>query len=328
MNIYPWQQHQWRRFVTAHDRGRVPHALLLSGPRGIGLAEFAFCVSARVLCHESPADGVACGKCKPCVLYRAGNHPDFILVTPAESTRQIRVDAVRDLIDLMHLKSQYEHFKVAIIDPAEAMNRSAANSLLKTLEEPPPASLLILCTHNTGRVPITIRSRCQRLEFHGALDAETAKWLTGHIPDGPYSANELLDAAAGSPLLARELAQSGLMANLQEVLNDLASFSSSPVDPVRLASKWSGFGARQVLEWLLGCSARMARLKLLQSAAGGKNSSLNNHLQQIADELDLSRLVAWHELVMRNYLGATGAINLNIQGLLEEIIIQWQAKES
>ncbi|MBI2970510.1 MAG: DNA polymerase III subunit delta' [Gammaproteobacteria bacterium] len=323
--VYPWHLEQWRRFRAMYGGGRMPHALLVSGPRGIGLTGFARCAARRLLCRNPPEDGVACGQCRPCVLFAAGNHPDFMVVMPAEKARQITVDSIRELIDLIHLKSQYEQYKVALIEPADAMNRSAANSLLKTLEEPPPDSLLILCTHNVGRLPTTIRSRCQRIEFHSVTGPEVERWLEERLPRDSEKARDLLEIAGGSPMLALELSESKSLAQREEVLSDLVSTRSKAFDPAALAGKWTGYGADKVLGWLLGILSRSLRLKLLPSPVDMEKSSINNHLQQLADELDLARLVACYDLVMRGYLAATGPFNLNSQSLLEEVIIRWRA---
>ena len=140
---YPWQLKQWEQVKLAADRNMLGHALLLSGAEGSGVGQFALELSRYLLC-ETPARGASCGQCRSCILFSAGNHPDIRLIGPEDNGSQIKVDAIRDLIAYLQLSNQYGRRKIAIIEPAEGMNRHSANSLLKTLEEPAPSTLLVL----------------------------------------------------------------------------------------------------------------------------------------------------------------------------------------
>lgn len=324
LNIFPWQMEQWQRLVSAVEQGRLPHALLLAGPHGVGLSEFGGCFAARLLCLAPPSGEVTCGQCKPCVLFHAGNHPDYVRVEPEEDAKQIKVDAIRTLIDFIHLTSQYGRFKIAAIYPADAMNRHAANTLLKTLEEPPAGSLLILASSRPAQLPATIRSRCQVVEFHASRAPETSQWLADRLRDSPRPAAEILDLAQGAPLRALELAGSGSLEHQEELLESLRDLWHQSLDPVPVARRWLAFGTAEVLQWLLGFLVEMARIKLGAGDGETRNTMVYKHLQHLADELDLAGLVACYDLVLRNYRGATGPISLNNQGLLEEVAVQWQ----
>ena len=147
VNLFPWQVAQWQLYEHAIANNRLAHALLLSGPAGMGKNRFANFLAASLLCNAPDEHLYPCNQCKSCTLYNAGNHPDINYIQPEDEGKQIRVELIRELIEFINLKSQYERYKIAIIDPAEAMNRSAANTLLKTLEEPPALSMLILVSH-------------------------------------------------------------------------------------------------------------------------------------------------------------------------------------
>ncbi len=162
---YTWQVQQWQRMNAARQQQRLHHALLLNGIRGLGLEAFAQELARGLLCEQPGEEGGACGQCKSCLLYAAGSHPDIVQIRPEEDSRVIKIDAIRELTGFMELKAQYGRYRIAIIDPAEAMNRNAANSLLKTLEEPPEQAIIILVNNDYMRLPVTIRSRCQRLIF-------------------------------------------------------------------------------------------------------------------------------------------------------------------
>lgn len=144
-----------------------------------------------------------CGECPACQQLAAETHPDVVRLEPAEAAKTIGVDAVRQVNERLHLTGG-GGTKVGVIQPADALSINAANSLLKTLEEPPAGSQLLLVSQSSGRLPATLRSRCQRIGF-GIPDTETAiHWLQG---SGIADAEAWLARAGGAPLLARELAR-------------------------------------------------------------------------------------------------------------------------
>src|SRR3990172_7806680 len=147
------------------SRGRVSSAYLFTGESGIGkrLAALNF---AKVLNCLSPVDDQqpdACDACDSCRKIDAGSHPDLVTVSPEKD--EIRVDEIRALEDTLSFKPFEGRKKVVIVDDADRMNQSAANAFLKTLEEPPDESLIILVASNPDRLPETIRSRCSRIRF-------------------------------------------------------------------------------------------------------------------------------------------------------------------
>lgn len=329
LSPFPWQSAQWSRFVAAEAAGRLPHALLLCGPAGTGIDHFARCLTARLLCEAPPPEAASCGTCRACTLTSAGSHPDFRALEPDPELKsgQISVEQVRELVQFIHLSSQFARPRVALIDPADALNRAAANALLKTLEEPPPSAVLLLVTQRPGSLPVTIRSRCQRIVMHSAYDEATLRWLERRIGSAdPGAAAELLGHARGAPLAAAALAEDGALAPLREVLADLLQLRARGADPVAIAEKWAGFGAPQVLDWVLHFLAQAARLKLGAAGRGG-NSSLHGHLQRIADELDLAALAAFYQAARSSLQAATGSHNLNPRSVLENLIVDWQAMQ-
>ena len=168
-DLLPWQAEAAREVLSA--RAAWPHALLLDGPRGLGKRTLALNLARGLLCESPSADGSACGSCASCHYVAAGQHPDLQMIEPfvidedgeVKVQDPILIERIRALIDWVQLTSHRGRAKVAVIVPAEAMNLAAANALLKTLEEPPPATYLILVAHQPGRVPATLRSRCRRM---------------------------------------------------------------------------------------------------------------------------------------------------------------------
>jgi DNA polymerase III subunit delta' len=158
--------------------GRTAHALLFSGPSGVGKKMVALAWAQGLLCQ---APNRPCGKCSSCIRVEKGNHPDLMAVTNLESAN-IKIDQVRTIEHFISLKSFEGHAKVVVIDEAHTMTAQAANALLKTLEEPPAGSFFVLVTSNRGAIPITIQSRCQKVLF-GALSDKELKKIVPDVED-------------------------------------------------------------------------------------------------------------------------------------------------
>lgn len=314
--VFPWQEKQWRQLMDAVAGDRLPHALLLAGPDGTGLGEFAAALAQTLLCEVPTPSGPCGGECRACVLFKAGNHPDIRTLTPDKAGAPIKVEVVRALIGYFHLSVQYGRRQIAIIEPAEGMNRHAADGLLKTLEEPPPLSLLILVSCQPARLPVTIRSRCQRVAFDPVERQEALDWLRERLA-APDKGGPLLELAAGAPLKALELSETDILQQRQAVIKDLHDLRTARANPVEIAKKWQEFD--EVLPWLSAIFGDMAKAR----CAPG-DSAQARALDKLAAGLDLRQLLACHDLALKNHylLAKTGA--LNRQTLLEELVARWQ----
>ena len=322
--IYPWQQRQWQRMADALAADRLPHALLLAGQDGLGIEYFADSLAKSWLCEQPDQEG-ACGRCRSCLLYQAGNHPDIARATPEEGGKQIKVDDVRELVQFMQMKSQYGRGKIAIITPAEAMNRSAANALLKILEEPPPGCIFILVAHHPESLPVTIRSRCQKMDFAPAYDETSTDWLAARAAIDSSRAADMLMLARGRPLQALALVESDIAERQARLLAELGKLDHRTVDVTALAQHWQDSGTAEVFEWLQQFLATMTRLKISPDGSGDSMSTLTRDLQRLANRLDLRALVRAYDLALQNYRAVTGPYNLNQTGLLEQFILFWQS---
>lgn len=165
MSLYPWQKKNWDYLTHIVNRGKTfPSALLLWGQKGLGQQQFAEHFSAWLLC-EAPQQEGACGKCSACQWLAAGTHPDRLILLPESDSSSIKIDAVRDIRAFSEQKSHGGKYRVIIISPAEAMNVSAANALLKILEEPFDNTLFLLVSYHLSWLLPTILSRCQKIHF-------------------------------------------------------------------------------------------------------------------------------------------------------------------
>ncbi|MEO8746363.1 MAG: DNA polymerase III subunit delta' [Rhodanobacter sp.] len=239
MTVAPWQVEDWSRLQARRDRDELPHALLLCGPAGLGKRAFAQAFVHGLLCTQ-PAAGYACGRCRSCLLLAAGTHPDLVELTcgtrrDGTLRTEIVVDQIRDLAARLAMNSQFGGWQIACIDPADAMNTAAANALLKTLEEPSTRTMMILLADAPWRLPATIRSRCQRIEFHPPEAGHALAWLRA---EGVSDALAALAAAGGNPGLARDWARSGMLEQREAVRNDLVGLAAGRGDAGSIARRW------------------------------------------------------------------------------------------
>lgn len=176
MQQMPWLQPGIDRLNRLLQGGRLPHAMLLNARLGDGAELLAMEMVTTLLC-ESPRMGYACKHCKSCKLMQAGSHPDFTRIDPEGASKTVRIESIREMVVRFGKTPQIGARKVALIVRADTMTRAAANALLKTLEEPPGQSVLIL--QNEGQRPLlpTVRSRCQPLIVQRPTSEETAAWL-------------------------------------------------------------------------------------------------------------------------------------------------------
>ena len=142
--------------------GRIPHAYIFKGPEGVGKRLFARGVAAAVNCRDREGPG-ACGKCSSCKKFRSMNHPDFLVVSPEKGT--IKIDQIRRLTKELSYPPYESAMRVVVLEDIQTMRREAANSLLKTLEEPPANNLLILTAEASQEILSTLTSRCQVVPF-------------------------------------------------------------------------------------------------------------------------------------------------------------------
>lgn len=241
----PWQQEVIGNALAAHAEGRLGHALLLVGPAHMGKERVAEALAKRLLCSSPGADALACGHCRSCQLLAAQTHGDFMLVGLEPNDKgdklrsEITVDQIRRLGQWFSLTPRLGGAQVAIITPADAMNASAGNALLKTLEEPAPNRFLLIVSSRPGRLPATIRSRCQRLEFRLPARVNAQQWLR----EQGFAEAEIepaLDAARGHPGQAAEWLAQGGMQLRRAVQADLEAVGKGRIGPVELAQRWLG----------------------------------------------------------------------------------------
>jgi DNA polymerase-3 subunit delta' len=221
--MHPWNEPILQSLASRS--ARLPHALLIHGVQGVGKLALAERVAQLMLC-ETDSGAKPCGRCDGCRWFLAGNHPDFLRLEPealaklpepneddpaparktAKPSTEIKVDQIRAVRDFLGLRSSRGRLRVALVHPAEDMNLSAANALLKGLEEPPAGAMFLLVSHRPSRLPPTIRSRCVAVPVPVPGPKVALDWLSGQ---GIKGAERWLAYAGGAPLRALHYAAQG-----------------------------------------------------------------------------------------------------------------------
>lgn len=338
MNIFELQPEVWERLQGR--RAQLPHALLISGQRGIGKFDMAYAFAAGLLCEQPDNRGRACGRCSACNWLSQGNHPDFRLVQPEalsgesaaadeetgkkKPSQQITIEQVRGLNDFLHVGTHRQGLRVVLLHPAEAMNRSTANSLLKSLEEPLPGTLFLLVSSESDRLLPTIRSRCQCLDMPLPAVAVATAWLAGNrIED----AGRWLALAGGAPLLAAELASSGQRGLLDTLLGQLQRGSgldplaaAAAVEKTLKADKGGTLTMKRVVDWLQkwGVDLTLAAQGLPVRYFGGDGATIG----RLAGPVDKLKLFSFNRKLCK--YKAQSEHPLNSRLFLEEIFFGYR----
>ena len=300
-----WLSETAARWLELGQRDRLPHAVMLAGPPGVGKRALAtWMVRQKLKLTEDPL---------PVWPSAPPEHADMHWLMPPEDKNSILIDQVRALVADLNLTSYSGLGKAAVIEPAQLMTNNAANSLLKTLEEPSGDALLILVADRTGRLPATIMSRCQRIDVRAPAQDEGLRWLDRLRPGEPWT--EALKAAGGAPIAAVDAADRlETMQTMGQELKAVADGQSSPVD---VALRWSKHEPLFVLEWL----AR--QLQLAARASAGDREALRGAAigESVLRRMDSRNLFCYLDNI--NRLRGQPQGSYNVQLALESLLIDW-----
>jgi len=316
---FPWHAGQWQRIAAARRAGRLPHALLLAGPHGLGKGAFGRRLSAALVCAQPTASGDACGVCAACRQALAGSHPDQHWVVPEEPGRMIKIDAIRELTAKSVLAAQEGGYRVFLVEPAEQMNRAAANALLKTLEEPVSRSILLLVSSHPDRLPATIRSRCQLVKFAIPGRHEVRTWLSSRVMSEEL--DDLLAISGGAPLRALRASEEGWIDAAQRLAAELLALKRRKTNPLQVVEEWEKRPLNLVLDSMKRCMTDLVRLASGVDDAPLYQPALRVDLQSLGQGIDLQQLYRFNDELLQ--LDRDAARNLNVQMMFEHIANRW-----
>lgn len=315
----PWQRAQWTRLLRRVAGGKLHHALLVSGPAGIGKRLLADRLGQMLLCARPGPEG-ACGECRSCGLWRAGTHPDCVRLGPEEAGRQIRIAQIRDeLTGFLAHTTGIAARKLAVIDPAEAMNTATANCLLKSLEEPAGATHLLLLSDAPMRLLPTVRSRCEHLRLQPPPWEQGLAWLRSQR--GVENAEDLLGAASGCPLGALRIAEAGGLRPFDRAAELLCRAVESPDHAPLLAGEWASEDPREVLGWVQLFLLDLGRW--LADPRAARLPRALRHYERLRGRVDAAHVARCLQADFGAMRDAVSTANPNRQLLLEALLIRW-----
>lgn len=318
--LCPWLQPALAQLEAARAAKRLGHGWLLAGPVGIGKLNLALLLAQRLLARGAPggppadlpaAEAVAAMRDRHTPV---DHHPDLHWLFPEEEKRSISVEQVRDAAESLNLKSHGGGAKVVVIEPADGMTSSAANALLKTLEEPSDDTYLILLSHQPQRLPATIRSRCQRLNLARPSIDQLAAWVG--VPPAKIGPAWLL--AGGSPLQTAALLADRKASESNILRDQLSLVSRDEVEVQSVADAWTKGDVELALTWLTRELHRQIRLRLAPAVSTSVTDRDEGMLHNAWSKLTLERLFEQYETAERllNQLGSGINMELALQAML------------
>jgi DNA polymerase-3 subunit delta' len=322
VDTLPWLQSSWSQLNRYIIENRIPQALLMIGKNGMGKRFLAEYYAQSLLCSSQQSSQDFCGQCQSCLLFKAKTHPDFIFIESNEPGKAIGISVIRQLITRLELKPQFEGYRVVVINQAESLNNAAANAFLKYLEEPTERTCLVLITHSPSKLPATILSRCQKLVLSVPDKAGLAEWLN---QQGIIDNHELiLNLSQGSPLLAKQFAQTDLINLRAQCFEQWLKLSNLADNFVEIADQWNKLEKKEIdflLFWLISWVIDVMKLAYQQQANNLFNPDLRSSLQDLAQKLNLKELYNYYDLLLvsQNSLDK----QLNKQLMFEQILIHW-----
>lgn len=323
--MLPWQADLWHMLA---GRRQHAHAYLLHGPAGIGKRVLADHLMALLLCQKPTMAG-ACERCKGCMLLAARTHPDHCILEPEEADKAIRVDQVRHLVGFISQTAQLGGRKVVLLEPAEAMNLSAANALLKSLEEPAGDTVLLLVSHQPSRLLPTIKSRCvqQRCPLPGRQ--QSLDWLGSRLPElQPAAREELLALAAGSPLAALKLHGVGVLEMRVLVVEGVKKLLKRQQTPSQLAEAWNPLSLILLLDWFCEWAHLILRYQMTGDEEGLGAADMQKVVQYLAQKAAPGSLLELQDWLLVHRQKVLAKANLNRVLLLEALLVQWASLSS
>lgn len=309
----PWHKPTWDKFSKALDNKHLPHAILLFGAKGAGKLILANKMVKALLCTQAIMNE-ACNNCQSCKTYESGANPDFMQIELLEGKQQIGVDQIRKLSQFLNYSRSFEGYRVIFINPIERLNKNAANSLLKSLEEPADNTIIIILANNLSSVLPTITSRCQVLSLPMPSNDDAEIWLSNKGIDSEKH-SQLLELAYGSPLLASSIPDD-LILQRKEFYTDIYKVMCEQASLTEIAKKWEKENQETLLDWQIVLIQKL--IKSSHTKLESDNNSLTTQITQKVAEKNYWPLL--QQLTIKKQIIHT-SVNPLIN--LESMLILW-----
>jgi DNA polymerase III subunit delta' len=319
-DLCPWLHASFEQLDSARAGSRLGHSWLVAGPAGVGKINLALVLAHRLLEPSRPKPSVLDARVAAAAMRQrhapTDHHPDLHWLFPEEDKRTISIEQIRAAGEALGLKSHKGHAKAVVIEPADAMTESAANALLKTLEEPTPDTYLFLVSHRPERLPPTIRSRCQTLPVRKPPTRDALAWLRSAAD--AEAVERLLLLAGGAPFRALNLIESDFLSLDKSLEGKLIAISKDRVDPQTVAEEWLKLDLEAILPWLARRLQLAIRGRLAPEASNRVTSADFDELHNAWGAMTLpalfGRLEATEKLL--DQLGAGTNVELALRVLL------------
>lgn len=304
--------------MVRYQNGTLPHALLYSGVRGLGKHQLAQSFVHILLCEQMGEH--ACGHCHACHLLKVGHHPDLYTIGLEDKSAVIKIDQIRYVIDRVQCTAQLGGYQIVLIDPAEMMNRSASAALLKVLEEPPNKVLFILVSHQLGRLPATISSRCQSVLFSVSMSDSLLAWFQSQSGIGRQQAIQVLRLACGGPLLALQWVSDDYFLLKDRLLVTLLTLLREDENPLDMVKKFLKESIESVIYmiWMILKDSLWIKYQATQAVIFQEDLIA---LKKISVSCDKNKTLILLDIFQQAYICLTKGIHLNHQLLLEKLFL-------
>ncbi len=315
----PWQKNQWQTLVQAKAQNNLPHALLLQGVNGLGKKLFAHAFIQYLLCEQGGKQ--TCGSCRSCRLLQAGHHPNVMMIT-TPPTQRIQIDEIRSITDFLQRSAYLSGYRIVLIHPAQNMNLASSNALLKTLEEPGVKVLLILIADEVSHLPLTILSRCIRINFSSPELTQATSWLAERVPYTRKDIEIALKQTAGAPFSAAQWLQGVLPELRQQFLRHILSLDNHTEKVV--IEKCLTIPLEQLLNLWQHVILDLLTIMQVKPASAIINSDFNSELVLFCQKYSLTALWQFNDLLNAAIAEIKSGIPVNIRLVLEKCFIEWR----
>ena len=292
--LYPWLVPTYQKISQTFREGLGHHALLIKADRGLGAESLFDALTKHIMCQT--LDNAPCGHCHACHLMAAHSHPDFHVLASQEG-KDIGVDQVRAINEVVSQHAQQNGNKLVYIQDAERLTEAAANALLKTLEEPRPNTYFLLQAEPSSSLLATIYSRCQVWNVPLPTEAEALTWLSSQFQ---AETSELLTALAmnlGRPLLALDTLQQGLIEQRKNFLRQFWLFYRRR-SPLEILPFFEKERIVQQVDWILAFLSDAIKYKL-EIQSGWQTLDLKTGVTQFADEQTALGLLTANKIMQK-----------------------------